>query len=211
MAGPFAIEHTSIDTLPDQRLVDHWFSSITQPIEDVMNHGIGVGLLPFRLRIALAHDAITKGQAWSDIRQRLAEWIIKESSSLPEEVTGTVQIPGIPFPFEARREAGGSVPGVFFMRYEPQDESLSVRLCHAVLRKAPKLARYHAMGKTTILLVESRDGALMSGLKMLLALRDAMRLTLPAGVEHVWYADGSVPQTRTFIDFTRQLTDPDLS
>lgn len=46
IAGPFAIERTSIDTLENQRRHSSWFGGVAQPLEDEFRDR-----LPFRLRL----------------------------------------------------------------------------------------------------------------------------------------------------------------
>ena len=73
-------------------------------------------------------------------------------------------------------------------------------------RKVQKLAPYQAGGKTTILLVESEDIALMNDAVMLEAIRTAYPTHLPQGVGQLWYADTSLPSDIEFFDFTAEFT-----
>ena len=66
IAGPFAIEHTSIDALPDQRLNNNRFMQVIGNLEQEFS-----GQLPFHLYITLKYDAITTNQDWKAIHQAL--------------------------------------------------------------------------------------------------------------------------------------------
>ena len=63
IAGCFAIEHTSIDTLPNQRRDSDWFIQAVGGIEKELSV-----LIPFCLNITIEYDAVTKGQVWGGIR-----------------------------------------------------------------------------------------------------------------------------------------------
>jgi hypothetical protein len=96
-------------------------------------------------------------------------------------------------------------PGVFFARYQPEDETLSERVKVAFNRKAAKLEKYQAPGIETVLLVENDDIALMNEGKMIEAIREAFPAGLPAGVDRLWYADSSIPSVVDVRDFTSAI------
>src|SRR4030042_6338976 len=76
IAGPFAIEHTSIDTLPNQRGKSDWFMRAAGGLEKELPKP------PYRLNITLKYDAITSRQDWAGIREALKTWIIEDSPQL---------------------------------------------------------------------------------------------------------------------------------
>lgn len=201
IAGPFAIEHTSIDTIPNQRRDSDWFIRAVGGVEREVE-----GALPFRLSITIEYDAIGKGQDWSAIREALRVWLINQTSGLPEGRSVVAGLPGIPFRLRIEKSRD-LPPGVFFARSLPQDETLSLRVGQALDRKAVKLRRYQSSGRITVLLLESDDIALMNKLKMFEAIRAAFPSGLPAGVDQVWYADTSIPSELEFRDLTSQLRD----
>jgi hypothetical protein len=199
VAASFAIEHTSIDSLLDQRRHDDWFMSAVGDIERELE-----SVPPFRLNITLKYDAIVKGQNWPEIRAALKRWLTNEAPLLPDGKRVIENLPGIPFPLQGFKSAERS-PGFFFARFEPDDKTLSERIKKAFDRKAAKLAKYDAPGITTILLVENNDIALMNGSELI----EAIRIAFPAGpfvgVHQIWYADTSIPAALEF----RELT-PDI-
>ena len=165
-----------------------------------------MGKVPFRLSITVEWSAVRAGQDWLAIRVALREWILTKAQSLPDgrhEIDdGTIA--GVPFGLLVRK-ASDRPPGVLFRRTEPLEANFPARLRKQLDRKAAKLARYHPE-KTTILLVESSDMALMNQGKLLGAMETAYSNTPPPGVDQVWYADTSIPGGQVlFMDFTPDL------
>jgi hypothetical protein len=199
IAGGFAIEHTSIDTLPNQRRDSDWFMQVVGGIEEELP-----GRPPFRLRITLDYEAVTKGQNWAAVRETLKTWIINGALRLADGRHVLDSIPGVPFRLHVAKASNRS-PGVFFGRFEPSDSTLPDRIWEHINRKAKKLAKYHSATKVTVLLVENDDIALMDELTMLDAMRKAFPGGPPAGIDEIWYADTSIPSEIEFCDFTSDL------
>src|SRR4029453_16125259 len=59
IAVPLAIEHTSIDTIGNQRRDSAWFGKVAQPLHERFRSS-----LPFRLRLIFPYEGITVGQDW---------------------------------------------------------------------------------------------------------------------------------------------------
>ena len=199
IAGHFAIEHTSVDTLTNQRRDSNWFVRAAGGIETELP-----SKPDFRLSITLEYDAVVKGQNWSTIRDALKTWITTEASSLPDGRHVLGDIPGVPFGLRVTK-ASHRPPGVFFARAAPEDDSLSERIRQQIDRKAEKLAKYHGAGTTTVLLVENGDIALMNESKILEATLEAYPTGLPPGVDQIWYGDTSIPSETEFRDLTPEL------
>jgi hypothetical protein len=202
IAGPFAIEHTSIDTVEKQREASDHFNRVVGGIREEL-----VGEVPFRLKIIVEWSAVRVRQVWSAIRGAMKDWILTEAPSLPDgcHVIDDGTIPGVPFGLMVRK-ASDRPPDIIFGRTEPHDDALSARIRKQFDKKAGKLAKY-ASQKTTILLLESSDMALMNEEIMLDAIKAAYSDALPAGVDQVWYADtSSGPGAEVmFKDFTRDV------
>jgi hypothetical protein len=74
IAGHFAIEHTSIDTIPNQRRDSDWFMRAAGGlVKELPNKP------SFLLKIILEYNAVTKGQDWTTIRRRLGKWIANDA------------------------------------------------------------------------------------------------------------------------------------
>jgi len=198
IAGPFAIEHTSIDSLPNQRRDSDWFMRAAGGLESE------IPTPSFRLSVTIEYDAVGRGQNWREIREALKTWVAEEAPHLPDGMSVLANLPGIPFQLHVVK-SGARRPGIFFARFEPSDESLSARVRQALDRKAAKLAPYRAPGVITILLVESADIALMNEGKMLEAIQVAYPRGLPLGVDQLWYVDSSMASALEFRDFTPEL------
>lgn len=199
IAGIFAIEHTSIDTLPDQRRDSAYFMKAVGSLEQAFPNRPS-----FRLNVILEYGAVIKGQDWAAIRQALTSWIVNDVPGLTDGRHVIDDIPGIPFRLNVKK-ASDRRPGVFFSRFEPNDDTLPARIHDQFEEKAKKLTKYQRPGQTTILLVEGYDIALMNELKMLDAIRKAYPENPPVGVDQVWYADTSVPSELEFMEFTSDI------
>jgi hypothetical protein len=198
IAGTFAIEHTSVDTLPNQRRDSSWFMRVIGDLEAELG-----SLLPFRLSVTIEYAAVTLGQDWSAVRDALRRWIVVEAPTLADG-RAVIDVPGVPFRLHVSK-ATQRAPGLFFARLEPEDDTLARRVRAAADRKAEKLAPYRAAGMTAILLIENGDIALMNDSKMLDAIRAAYPDGLPAAIDLIWYADTSVPGSARFRDFTSEF------
>ncbi len=199
IAGAFAIEHTSIDTLPNQRRDSDWFMRAAGGLEQDLTSKPS-----FRLNITLEYEAVTKGQDWSVIRNALKKWITDEAALLADGRHVLDDIPDVPFRLHVRK---GSTrpPKVILGRFEPEDETLPCRIREQFDKKANKLTKYHVSGMTTVLLIESADISLMNEEKMLEAIQKAYPNCLPQGVDQIWYVDTSIPINIEFRDFTLDL------
>lgn len=198
IAGPFVIEHTSIDTIQSQREKDDWFTKVTNGLEKEL-----AGQISYCLKVRLEYSAVTKGQDWNLIRDSLKRWIINNTPSLKWGSQKLVGVPGIPFSLHVDKDIN-SPPGLFFMRSEPLNSTLPQRIKNQCAGKAMKLAKYKGCGKTTVLLIESVDIALMSEPKMLDAIRKAFSNNLPLGVDRIWYA-AKFDSGFAFKDFTQKI------
>ncbi len=199
IAGFFAIEHTSIDTLPNQRRNNDWFMQVIGDLEQEFS-----SQLPFHLYITLEYNAITTNQDWKTIHQALKIWIIGDALRLEEGHHVLGNVPSVPFELHVDKKTD-LPPSLFFARVPFQDNTLANRIKMQCDRKAQKLAKYQELGKTTVLLIESYDIALMHPSIMLKGIREAYSNGLPPGVDKIWYADTSIPDYIRFTDFTHDL------
>lgn len=199
IAGDFAIEHTSVDTLPNQRRDSDWLEKAAGGLESEIPWNF-----PFHLMITLEYNAVAKGQNWLEIREALKTWILNDFGRLSEGRHTLADVSGVPFRFNVTK-ATKRRPGVFFIRQKVEDNSLPERIQQQFERKAEKLSKYHKSGTITVLLVESNDPALMNERKMLEAIRTAYPAGLPTAVDELWYADSSISSEIKFHNFTSEL------
>jgi hypothetical protein len=201
VAGPFAIEHTSVDTVPNQRRDNAWFKEAVGDLEREINDRGSSS--PYRVHVTLPWGATRKGRDWNAIQDALRNFLADGAPTLPEGRPEVRGVPGIPFSFAVSKSRGPR-PGVFFLRAEPEDDTLPGRMKDA-FDHASKLARYRAPGTTTILLLESSDIALMNDERMMEPIEQAFPDSLPDWVDEVWYADTSIPGPARFRHLTPEL------
>lgn len=199
VAGNFAIEHTSIDTVHNQTRDSARFLKVVKDLEKELSD-----TLNFRLEIIFPYDGVSRGQNWNGIRESLKAWIINTSHELEDGRYSDLQIPGVPFRVYVFKKSVCKA-GLVFSRFSPIDNTFSERLSEQLSRKAKKIRPYKDQGFTTILLVESDDIALMNDDIMLDGIRKAFSKGLPDGVDHVWYANTSIPYDLLFFDFTQSI------
>jgi len=195
VAGPFAIEHFSIDAINDQRRDSKWFKEVAGSLEKELSSN-----LKYRLRIALPYPGAQKGQDRRSINRALKSWITERSPTFPDGKNKISEAPGIPFEFWVSKESDRP-PCLRFYREKPDDPSFQNRFRDFLNRKAEKLAPYKEDGWTTILLVESYDFALMDESTIL----EAIGKKMPENVDQLWYADTSLEADLGFYDFTPDI------
>jgi hypothetical protein len=194
VAGPFAIEHTSIDTLPDQRQLSAYLMQMIGDLETAV-------VTRQHLLVYIHYDAIQRGQDWPAIRRALKQWLETEGQRLGEELT-RVHIPGVPFPVDVSPKNWPGSPRAYVARYTPEDKSLPERILDLCDRKAAKLSRW-SPSKTTVLLLETDDIALMNEIEFTKAVLAAYPRGRPVGVDQVWYVSTAAQPLLAFHDLTR--------
>jgi len=181
IAGRYAIEHTSIDTLYDQRKRGFYFEGVVKKIEAKYKDN-----LPFMVNISVPYDSTKKKFDWNKIGKSFQKWIEDQAKQIPEQFFEYENIEGIPFKFIAQKIEAG-VNGVFFSRPVPEDNNLPERLKNLVLRKIDKLDPYKDQNMDTILLVESNDRALMNNGKFFQTVRESFSEGLPISLSELWF------------------------
>ncbi|HSL21512.1 MAG TPA: hypothetical protein VK886_08250, partial [Vicinamibacterales bacterium] len=152
IAGDLAIEHTSIDTLPHQR-------SIGGHLEDALAE---LERLPAcaRLSINVPYELVKVGTDWNAFRLTIVHWILNVAPGLPDG-GHEIELPGTALRCTAQKKSDWR-PRVVLSRLAPDDHTLASRVGEQIRRKAKKLAPYKARGYTTVLLLETKDIALMN-------------------------------------------------
>jgi len=199
IAGPFAIEHTSVDTIPNQRRDAAYFVQIVKPLEEEFHCK-----LSFRLVLTFPYEGIQRGQDWSKIATALRNWVLTEAPKLSIGSHAISDVAEVPFEFAASKRKSNR-PGLLFGRFDPNDKTLPDRLKEQLDRKIEKLSRYKGQNKTTILLVESDDLALMNDDLMWDGLRSAYPEGLSQGLDQIWFADTSIPEEVLFAEMTQAV------
>lgn len=193
IAGPFAIEHTSIDTLPNQRRYSHWFERAIGILESEL-----AGQLPYKLEVRFEYEVFTQKHNWKTIHKALKRFILDDAPNLAwgcHELDNILCVPftvyvekSNQFPFHLTFERSSpkeARPQGIFDKWRPP---LPDRFRAQIDKKVKKLAPYKARGKTTILLIESIDIAFMNDRIMLKWLKEAYSNGLLDKVDGIWYA-----------------------
>jgi len=159
------VEHTSIDSIPDQRTDDDRFRRALGPLEKELEGGLPA---PGYYRLCVDMNVIPTGLNWNVVRQRIREWCLKVASTL--EIGGPFTTPrhfirgtpeGVPFEVTLYRWPGRD-GGFKVARFSPDDlerQRLQV-ICQALATRGAKVAKYGNSGFRTILILESDDIAL---------------------------------------------------
>ncbi len=200
IAGQFAIEHTRVDTVPNQSRDSAWFIEAFGNLETELKDKID-----FQLDVIFPYESITTGQDWSEINIGLKDFILNEA---PNYDDGTHEIPDaqkIPFCFYIRKNSEFKNK-IYLSRFTPDKGKYFERLEIQINRKAQKLKPYKSKSLTTILLLESNDLPLMNDGIMLDGLRGTLKYKLPDGVDQLWYVDTSIVEDITFSNFTDLIT-----
>ena len=202
VAGIFAIEHTSIDSVANQRQLNDWYSRVVGGLDQVIKDCVDCGFT-----VTLAFFAIGKGMDWNCIRNDLQKWIVEHASRLG---SGSHEIilptsTSVEFPIVMHVWKGRTPLIAGFARFIPEDDNLPARIRSILDRKAMKLGRYQGPSYTAILLVENGDIALMNECRMLDGIREAYPDGVLQGADEIWFADTSMPDKPQFHDFTTRI------
>ena len=108
VAGAFAIEHTSVDTLPQQRRDGEWFTRVVSGLEAELQTPLN-----FRLHITLDYHSVRTGQDWPAIREALKAWIGNESPRLADGTHDVEDASGVPFRLRVWKASKRPPPGSF--------------------------------------------------------------------------------------------------
>ena len=192
-----AIEHTSVDSLPDQRLHNDRFMEAIGSLEEELK-----GRISCRLRVTVPFGTVPTGIPWNGIRDRLRSWILYDVPQLPyNDIVRNIRIDGVPFPLTVQKSTSVT-HGLFLARSVIEDTDFPQRLQSQIDRKARKLAKYRDGCDMLILLIENDDIANMNRGIMIKAVEAAYCQYLPSGLDRIWYADSSIPEATQFWNIT---------
>lgn len=188
--GHFAIELTSLDSIPNQRGRDAQFRQVIEGLEVALSP-----MMQYRLVLRFNVSAIQTGQDWPKARESIRAWVLTGSTRLPLGPHNAFQIPGLPFLVDVDKLGKPWKPRLVVRRsgseaeFQPDHDRVRALLED----KASKLRPYSASGETAILLVESQDIALMSPRFFCQFVPGLFEGGRPSGVDQIWFADCSIP------------------
>ena len=146
IAGDLAIEHTSIDTLPQPREIGNHFEEALAILERLP--------VSARLSINVPYGLVKVGTDWNSFRLAIAHWILNLAPELPDGVH-QIELSGTTLRCTAIKESDRRT----WRPLEspcPRRRHAAFRVGGQIRRKARKLARYRAQGYPTVLLLETR-------------------------------------------------------
>lgn len=191
IAGHLAIEHTSVDRMPEQRAVVAKYQKIVRPSREAYRDA------PGRVYIAIPYQAVLEARRLEELAAALHEWLNENLSHIEvgEEKTVALDIDSS-FRFKIRRpEEWTEYDGVRFrVGVNPEEEAGLVDQIVRLLRGQGKLAKlvlHKTHGRTTVLLVESSDFQLMNREILAEAFQEAEEELTPllGQVDEIWFAD----------------------
>ena len=185
VAGIFAIEHTSIDSVASQRQLDDWYLRVVGGLDQLISECLDCGFT-----VTLEFYAIGKGMDWNCIREDLQKWIVHRAPLLENgnhEIVLPTSTP-VEFPIVMHIEKGLPLSSVGFRRFAPKDNTLAARTKKILDRKSMKLRKYQG-DYTTILLVENAGFPLIVGTTIVDAIQVAFPDILPHGADEIWVID----------------------
>lgn len=154
-----AIEHTTLDSVPNQRRQDARFRTLSERLKAELS-----GKLPSigAFVLCIGDGEIPTGQDWNDLRNRIAIWCIEKAPSLKllKDRSSSVREQPVGVPLELALSLSPFGNGELrIARFTPsQLESLRDKVMEkAIAEKGQKFPRYKAHNNRTILLIESDD------------------------------------------------------
>jgi hypothetical protein len=164
--GSWALEHTRIESFPDQLLDDRQLLDLLEPLTSELRGSVGV---PGIFHLAVAPRAVAGATPARDIRAALASWVRKHAPTLAvgspltaPHHTITEAPPGVPFEVTLTRWPGPNRGDVRLMRNVPADleDQRVTRLTKALDDKITKLLAASDGDITSVLILEDTDVAL---------------------------------------------------
>jgi hypothetical protein len=141
VAGLFAIEHTSVDWLPDGRTHNAAFDRVIHGIERDYADKFTPALC---LSMRFGAIPLGKGVVWSQIGIALRAWLDGDASRLSEETRQTLAIQGVPFSLEASRTHRLGTSGVYFRRVASEEPERGLRWRQRFDLKLKKLGEHRS-------------------------------------------------------------------
>ena len=162
----FAIEHTRIESFPEQIAGGAAFSKVLRPLETELSAELGGH---YWLIVPAGASECVPAKDTERVQDTLKQWVISTATTLEAEdpsskktVSFTDELEGVPFPVTLRRfrypeRYRGHRFGIVSIVPEALEELRAQRVKTALTRKCPKLARCRPDGYSTVLILESND------------------------------------------------------
>ena len=155
----FALEHTTVDSVVNQRADDARFNQVVVPLEEAIRRAHPDSWV----EIIVPIYAVPTGTDWSQIAEALRVGCIQVIAQMPfgEEYRESV-LDGVPFPVWICRREDRHNPVCYVIRQGPSNlhTHLENNMARAIREKRGQLAFYRGQGLPTLLLLDSDEIAL---------------------------------------------------
>ncbi len=201
-APNLAIEHTLIETFRGQQEDNFRFMKVFGSLENELRDLItGLGYISVTVSVGAVTSKLDKA------RDQVRSLLIENLAMFPNG-TRRYQVGKPAFEVTvSRRPSARGKDFLSFQRWAPADADITVNLLKAYEQKQGKLRKHHDAGEVALLLIETRDIALVSHLDFWKAFVQT-RSQLPAGIDQVWLAETYDPDdSANFLCF---YGDPEL-
>ena len=194
-AFPFAIEHTSVDSIEKQRLYEAQFNKV---FEDLRHMTI---LPPARLKFTISLDDFA-GIDKAKLKSAIVLWVETVAPKLPDGHSRGSQIIDLNVGWRCWKYSNRP-PGLYFGLAVDAEKSRN-KIASLISKKDRKLETYRRQGLTSVVIVESEDLQLMAPeifLEMILEANEDKRFS----IEQLWFVDTSIDEFEFWkIDFVSE-------
>lgn len=184
IAGFFAIEHTSVDGVPEQRGHDGRFAKLIEGLRGELKQHFD-----FHANITFSYNDLLglTSQSIPSTRAALVDWLREVLPQLADGRHHFSRTPCLPFALSVTKW-GARRPGIFFMRDIPEHRTEVDKLRAHLKRKAKKLKRYKERSENyiTVLLVDLNGSVFMDLWELIELLYASFEDASIDGVDEVW-------------------------
>lgn len=158
----FAIEHTRIESFPEQISDGAAFSRVLRPLETELSAELGGH---YWLIVPAGASERVRAKDTERVQDTIKKWVIEAARTLEAKDPNskktdsiTVELDGVAFPLTLKRTRyPGPSFGIFSIVPEELEELRAQRVNSALTRKCLKLERCRQDGYSTVLVLESND------------------------------------------------------
>ena len=195
IALPFAIEHTSVDSIKNQRLYEAHFKSVFQQIRHMTISPPARITLSINLEDFVSIDKLK-------LKSALILWIKNVAPELPDGHSRGSQIIDLPVEWRCWKYSNRP-PGLYFGLAVDTEKSRN-KIASLISKKDQKLETYRRQGLTSVVIVESDDFQLMAPeifLEMVLKANEDNKFS----IDQLWFVDTSLDDFEFWkIDFVSE-------
>jgi hypothetical protein len=182
IAFPFAVEHTSVDSIEKQRLYEAHFDTVVKDLRQIKIAP------PARIKLSINLEDFIRIDH-KKLKAVLILWLKSRAPKLPDGHSRGSQIIDIPVEWRCWKYSNRP-PGLYFGLAVDTEKGRN-EIVHLLSRKDQKLETYRRQGLTSVVIVESDDFQLMAPdifLEMAMKAHGNQKLS----IDQLWFADTSM-------------------